>query len=226
MEQTTVKQTKKHVPIAVLVIYCVLFYGAWAVFELLIKDHLAGGNPVVMQLLRSALIKNLVWTLPAMLLVHKYADCVFIRLKEMFTNKIPWLKLLCGLGIMTVYLLISAYRTHGKIALLPSFGLDSVIIVLFVGITEEMVFRGWLLNATAKNENDWLAVGVNAVMFLCIHFPIWIHDGEFVRNMASFGFVTIILLSVLFSYIFLRTKNLLVPVLVHMVWDLLAFMFI
>ena len=226
MEQTTVKQTKKRVPIAVLVIYCVLFYGAWAVFELLIKDHLAGGNPVVMQLLRSALIKNLVWTLPAMLLVHKYADCVFIRLKEMFTNKIPWLKLLCGLGIMTVYLLISAYRTHGKIALLPSFGLDTVIIVLFVGITEEMVFRGWLLNATAKNENDWLAVGVNAAMFLCIHFPRWIHDGEFVRNMASFGFVTIILLSVLFSYIFLRTKNLLVPVLVHMVWDLLAFMFI
>ncbi|MBR6106515.1 MAG: CPBP family intramembrane metalloprotease [Oscillospiraceae bacterium] len=219
------EQTKKHVPLSVLLVYFLLFSGAWTAAELLLKDRLFPENAVLMTLMRDGILKNLIWTLPAVLLVRRYADCMLVRLKEMFTNKIPWGRLLAALAAVTAYLLFSAYRTHGRLAVQPSFGLDKLLIVLFVGITEEMVFRGWLLNATARHDDDFIAMGINALMFLCIHFPIWIHDGKFVHTMTHLGFVMIIILSFMFSTVFLKTKNLLAPILLHMLWDLLVFMF-
>ena len=57
-----------------LVIYCILFYGFWAVLELLIKNQLlvlTDNNNVIMELIRSGIIKNLVWTVPAIILVKR-----------------------------------------------------------------------------------------------------------------------------------------------------------
>ena len=61
--------------IVTLVIYCILFYGFWAVLELLIKNQLlalTGNNDIVMEFIRSGIIKNLVWTVPAIILVKKF----------------------------------------------------------------------------------------------------------------------------------------------------------
>jgi len=220
------EQTKKKVSPAVLVLYSVLFYGCWTVFELYIKGRILPHNEIAAQILRSGVIKNLVWTLPAALLIYRYREAVQIRLKEMFTSRIPVSTLLIPFAVFTAFLLASAFRTHGKLAIRDSFGVPDIVIVLFVGITEEIVFRGWLLNATAEKDDDWLALGINAVMFLCIHFPRWIHDGVFVQSFAGFGFVEIMILSVIFGRAFLRSRNLLVPVLLHMYWDLFIFMFI
>lgn len=65
----------------------------------------------------------------------------------------------------------------------------------------------------------------NAVMFLVIHFPIWIQEGVFISNFTSFGFLCILILSIVFSCTFLKSKNILVPVALHMYWDFLVFMF-
>lgn len=219
--------------IITLVIYCIVFYGAWAVFELLIKNQLlalTNNNDVVMQFIRSGIIKNLVWTVPAIFLIKKFESDMYIGLKEMFTAKIKFLQILPIFVLCIVYVGVSAFKTNGSIFIADTFGWSSVIIVTFVGITEEMVFRGFLLNSTLKNADkewkQWLAVGINAVMFLCIHFPIWIYDGVFLRNFQSFAFIGIIMLSCIFSWLFIKTKNILVPVFLHMLYDLLIFMFI
>ena len=118
----------------------------------------------------------------------------------------------------------------GDWSVAESFGWGKIIIVLVVGISEEMVFRGWLLNSTLKNADKewkkWIAVGINAVMFLVIHFPVWVYDGVFFRNFQSFAFVSIIVMSGIFSWLFIKTKNILVPVGLHMLYDLLIFLFI
>ena len=216
-----------------IVIYCILFYGAWAVFELLIKSQLlalTNNNNAVMEFIRSGIIKNLVWTLPAIFLIKKFESDMYIGLKEMFTAKVKLLQILPVFVLCIVYVGVSAFKTNGGIFIDDTFGLSSVMIVAFVGITEEMVFRGFLLNSTLKNADkewkQWLAAGINAVMFLCIHFPIWIYDGVFFRNFQSFAFVGIIILSCIFSWLFIKTKNILVPVFLHMLYDLLILMFI
>ena len=222
-------------PVWVLVLYSVLFYGAWTLnYYVLIPILDKIENGLVAELLIDGVFKNLVWTLPALLLVAKYSDCLEVPFKEMLTWKkeyLPYLALFPGLG---AYLLFSMFVQKQPIQF--SLVTKEVVTVLFVGITEELVFRAWLLNATmpyaktpeSEDETPWqryAVIGLNALMFLAIHFPRWVSDGLFVENFTNFGFVTIILLSVIFSLLFLKTKNILLPIALHMFWDLLIFMF-
>lgn len=210
---------------SVLIIYIIVFYSVWTVFEFFIKDAIDSLIPsnALSQIVKSGIIKNLVWTVPAFILISKF--CVCITLKEMFTTKVNALKYLPLFILFTVYLLIGAILEKGELALAKDFGADEIIIVLFVGLTEEMVFRGWLLNATITEENKWKCIIVNAVMFLAIHFPSWIYNGVFIRNFTGFGFVSVVVLSVIFSLTFMKSKNVLIPITLHMYWDLLMFMF-
>lgn len=215
-----------------LIIYFILFYTAWAGFGWLIQNHLldwTGNNEIVVQTVRSVIVKNLVWTLPAFILIKHFENDCYIGLKEMFTTKVKLLDVLPIFIACIIYTLAGVFK-KGDWSIVESFGWSKIIIVLFVGITEEMVFRGWLLNVTVKNADrewkQWIATAVNAVLFLTIHFPIWFYEGVFVRNFQSFAFTSILILSCMFSWLFIKTKNILVPIILHMLYDLLVFMFI
>lgn len=172
------------------------------------------------------MIKNLVWTLPAILLIRGFESEVYITLKEMFTTKVVWIKYMPIYIVFTIYVLAGSILHHGKPEITPNFGIDKIIIVLCVGLTEEMVFRGWLLNVTIHENKRRLYVIVNAIMFLAIHFPKWISSGTFLSSFTSLQFLEIAALSIVFSLTFLRSKNILVPISLHMYYDLLVFMLI
>lgn len=223
MEQTKPKQL-----LHVLIPYCILFFAAWSIYHFVIErwmgQHIA--SDTIRELIQSGLIKNLVWTLPAWLLLRRYADYAYVKSQELFRMNKRSLSWLPAFALFAVYLLVSAFRQKGGLSISPDFGMDTVIVVLFVGLTEEMVFRGWLLNVTYTEERKWLAIGCNAVLFLMIHFPIWIVTGAFVDNFKHFGFTSILILSWIFSEAFVRTKNIWIPITLHMFWDLLIFMFL
>lgn len=126
---------------------------------------------------------------------------------------------------MTIYLLGGVILQKGTLTISETFVISDLIIVLFVGITEEMVFRGWFLNATVGETKMWVPIGINAVLFLLIHFPVWIYEGHFIENFQNLGFLSIVLLSVLFSWTFLKSKSIWIPIFLHMYWDLLMFLF-
>lgn len=208
-----------------LSVYIIVFYGIWSVFELIIKDKIDKliNNEIISQFIKSGLIKNLIWTLPAILLIKHFESDVHIKLKEMFVNKVDWLKYLPIFAVFTGYILLGSYFENGKISVSDTFGFCEIIIVLFVGITEEIVFRGWLLNSTLTEKHKWFPVLINAFLFLAVHFPVWIYDGTFIDNFLNLGFMCIIILSTIFSFSFIKSKNIFVPVLLHMYWDLLMF---
>ena len=206
-------------PKTILVLYCLCFYAIWTCFELFLKPTIES------TIIKTAVIKNLVWTIPALWMINRYHDHIYLKAKEMFTNRVNWLKYLPLFILFAFYVLMGAYLQKGQIAISPSFSFDDIVVVLFVGITEEMVFRGWLLNATVNDKNPWLAVSVNSLMFLIIHFPAWFYRGEFFANFQSLGFLSIIALSGIFGFTFLKSKNILVPISLHMFWDLLMFLF-
>lgn len=109
--------------------------------------------------------------------------------------------------------------TQGNLHINPDFSLKHHHWLLLVGITEELVFRGWLLNATARSGRDIRMIALNAVMFLCIHFPGWIQSGEFLSTITGYEFVSILLFSVLISICFLKHKNIVLPIFIHMLYD-------
>jgi membrane protease YdiL (CAAX protease family) len=86
-----------------------------------------------------------------------------------------------------------------------------------------MVFRGWLLNATIKDMTKWLAVFINAVMYLATHFPSMIQNGVLFSKFAPSYFIGFMSFSVIFSVSFLKSKNLFIPITMHMLFDLMAY---
>ncbi len=218
------KQIGNNVPVSTLVLYSIIFYLAWTAYHFFIEPLLMKiPNEALYTFLGDGLIKNLLWTLPAVILINKYKDSLSLSLKEMFTFTKESVKYLWVFPAFLAYIVISILIHGGTIGINKDFGLADIIVVLFVGITEEIVFRGWLLNATVKRNQD-VAIAVNGVMFLMIHFPIWICSGTFISSFTSFGFVSIIALSVIFSLVFIKTKSLILPITLHMFWDLLMFM--
>ncbi len=205
-------------------IFFVIFYLVWTAAELVIRpamNQVIPEDSVLSYLLFDGVIKNLCWTLPALVLITKFDEDLYLHQKELFKNPIAWKDVLPVFLGETAFCVLNSVISHRGFYF-NSGKLTECVAFLFVGITEEFVFRAFLLNATLTEENKKFAVGVNALLFLSIHFPIWILYGNFIAYFANFGFVTIILLSIFFSWSMLKFRNIWIPVLLHMLWDILV----
>lgn len=209
------------------IIFAVIFYAVWALTEMVMMPLIGSvtDNRYILTVFRDVLIKNLFWTLPAILLIRHFSEDMYSGIKELFSfNKKTWKYLLLLIPISAVVIGGQLIRNH-SLSVSSSFHPSMIFMVLFVGLTEEIVFRGFFLNSMMKNADTekkrYLAFAVNAVMFLVIHFPIWIAEGRFVSSFSSFGFVTVLFLSVLFGICFVRTKSLWSAIIIHSLYDLL-----
>lgn len=211
----------------VLAVYVIAFYIVWTIWEFWAKSFVnnAFENEYLSQFIKSGVIKNLVWTVPAILLINRFQSDMYVGLKDMFAVKARLFRYFPVLLLFTVYLLVGAVLQKGTLLVSRAFKLSDLIIVLFVGITEETVFRGWLLNSTVSERRKWLPVIANSLMFLLIHFPVWIHDGVFFANFQNFSFLSPLLLGIIFGWTFIKSKNIWIPIILHMYWDLLVFVF-
>ncbi|MDE6780102.1 MAG: CPBP family intramembrane metalloprotease [Ruminococcus sp.] len=102
--------------------------------------------------------------------------------------------------------------------------MSNIIIACSVGISEEMVFRGFLLNSVLNEKNKYTAVIINSLLFLAIHFPVWIRKGVFLTYITNGAFLQIIALSAVFSLAFIRSRNIIIPAILHAYWDFLCFL--
>jgi membrane protease YdiL (CAAX protease family) len=148
---------------------------------------------------------------------------MWISFKDMFINKIKWIDVSPMILIVILVPILQALIYSGGISIRHDFEpIRLVGVVLFVGITEEIVFRGFLLNTFLKKMKMWYAIALNAVLFYLIHIPIWIYQGQDITFYLS-AIVSVTLISALFAYSFIKTKNIFVPIILHMIWNLLSF---
>lgn len=219
-------EKEKKIPLRQIIVYCVIFYAIWTMFELVIKPYISERiqNEYLLTFIKSGLIKNIIWTLPAWLLLVRYQEYAYIKPKAIFTTSVKIRKYLPVYFVLAIWVILSAISERGTLTINDEFRCSSFILLLFVGLTEEMVFRGWLLNVTYRENHKWIPILINGVMFLVIHFPRWIKEGIFVSGFTSLGFLSMILLSVIFSWTFIKSKNILIPITVHMFYDMLMFL--
>jgi len=213
-----------------IVAYIIALFALWSVRELVVQPlFLTPLSPLASALIGEA-IKLLVWTLPAILLIRHYHNDMHVGLKEMFTNKLQWSRdYLFAIVILALFIVrpLHTWFVFGEFGLSPTFAPVQLIGgVLFVGITEEIVFRGFLLNAFLKKMKMPYAVALDAILFTLIHYPIWIYNGlgtlDFVTRSISIAIVS----ALFFACSFIRTRNILVPIALHMAWNLSIFLFI
>ena len=220
--------SRGRVPVWVLVLYLVYLFAAWWASELLVVPRLAGLSPLAFALVRDVGLKVLLWLLPALFLMKQYEDRLALSRRDLFRAPDSWTLCLEVLALFAVCLLAgNLVRNHG-LAIAPGFGLDDVLWLVFVGLCEETVFRGWLLNALWTRADlegpslPWKPVAVTSVLFLLIHFPIWQRTGALLTNLTGGAFLSILVLSVVFSWTLWKTRTLTVPILLHTAWDLLV----
>ena len=98
-------KTEKKQKIPVIIIYSLIFYGVWALWELFGRSAVGSvvSDEVLLPFITEGIIKVSVWFLPAVCLVRYFRDDVYIGLKDMFTNRVKLLK------YITVYLGFTAY---------------------------------------------------------------------------------------------------------------------
>ena len=203
--------------------YFLFLLVVWGIWELILSPITLTAFGLVGHELIDASLKISLWTVPSVYLLYKHRSGLFVGIKEMFTTKVNWLKYWPFFFGFVMVNITGAYFTFGKISVHESFNPLSLIgSVLFVGITEEMVFRGLLLNATLPKMKQLTAIFLNTVMFLVIHFPIWIAKGIFLDTLSSGRFLIVIALSVIFSMTFIKSKSIFVPIVLHMFWNLLT----
>jgi len=212
-----------------IIIYLIVFFTFWSIRELAIQPMLLSPlGPIASELIGAA-IKLLVWTLPAVLLLRHFHYDMWVGLKEMFTGKLQWSRdYIFAVAIISLLVIrpVHAWVLHGELGVSPDLvPIRLVGAVLFVGITEELVFRGFLLNAFLKKMRMGYAIALDAVLFTLIHYPIWIYRGFEISDIATVS-VQVVVISAGFAYSFIKTRNILVPIALHMVWNLSIHLFV
>jgi len=207
-----------------LAIYVMIFFIVWSCYELMIKPTLLDMSPLPSTFIQ-AIIKISLWTVPSYILIKKSTH-LQIPYPQLFKNKIywkPWLILLLG---MVLFLLAGSYFQYGNLKIRETFQMISIInSVLFVGITEELVFRGWILNSLLSRFNIWIALILSSVLFVLIHFPTWIYTGKLMAILTSGSFIQVFVLSIIFGISFIKSRSIFVPMMLHMSWNLFTILF-
>ncbi|MDE7295437.1 MAG: CPBP family intramembrane metalloprotease [Oscillospiraceae bacterium] len=184
------------------IIYAIILYGFWSLLELYLKPKLG-----VNEFTKEVYFKLVLWLIPAVLIHSHFNSYMFIKKDEMYLlNQKCWIIVPIML-LFSVFIIVNEYVTNGKLTINESFGINTVIKVLSVSIGEEMVFRGLFLNALLDDKKKYFAVFINSLMFLAIHFPVWIRSDTFISVFTSGGFLTVLLLSCIFSFVFINTKS-------------------
>ena len=238
-------QTDKKLTILKMAIYYIIFLIIWSIRELIIRPiFLDTLNDIGFQIAES-FIKILIWTLPAILLIKYYKNDLWINGIDLIFNKSKWFERknhevkpkwydlekqfetwpLIGFFLLLLILPFRALLINGELVIHQSFiPIKLIEIVLFVGLTEEIVFRGWLLNGMLNKFNQWSAILINSALFTIVHFPIWIYFSynpiEILSNCVGVFFIGIIL-----CLIFIKSKNIIIPIVFHMIWNLLLSLF-
>ena len=206
--------------------YYLILYILWAVLECIIVPELElHMSTAAIDIIKETVCKILFWSIPAVFLFIRYNDSMFLKKSEIFgdTKKpVTYLPMCVLILFFTAWHLIPNYLQNGTIVFDPSLHAADILTAVFAGITEEMVFRGLLLNTALKEQKPPIALLGNAVMFLSIHFPIWLREGVFVTYMTSFTFIVLMVLSLIFSLSFIKSRNIIVPIILHAYWDLLC----
>ncbi len=220
---------RSKVPAGILALHFVFFAAAWTAAELLLVPRLEEVlSPVTFVLVRDVVLKCLIWLLPALLLIRRYGGSLTVRPRALFRAPKSWRLCLEVLALFAFCLAAGNLVRNRGLTVTPGFGPEDVVWMLFVGLTEETLFRGWLLNALweprdlERTAPPWKPVALTSILFLLIHFPIWIRTGAFVANLTGGAFLSILVLSVVFSWTFWKTRSLAVPIVLHSAWDLMV----
>jgi membrane protease YdiL (CAAX protease family) len=211
-----------------LLIFIVSFFAVWTLRATALYSIDEQIHSQVLGSIYSNAVKFLLWVVPAVVYlraVDHQPALAYLKLTTPIDKR--------GLGYAVV---LSALYFAATILFETRFGgktlndlyaaslvewLTVTAFVFFSPISEEILFRGFVLHQFADRLRFWAANLITATLFTLIHWPFWIwHNGfHFSTVQNSVG---ILLMAILLGYIVRLTNSLWPAVVVHIVNNLLA----
>ncbi|MGE5677321.1 MAG: lysostaphin resistance A-like protein [Pseudomonadota bacterium] len=209
----------------VLVIYILMFFTIWTIRAMGIFEDVYSGNALLKSIIDNS-IKYIVWTLPVFILLSFYYNenpFSYLKLTDNVWKGVLW-------GIAVGALLVIYHIARSFIMGDGKFYLDIDIFtwihrIILIGITEEVVFRGFILQKLTEEFEFIYANTISAVLFLLIHFPGWYADGLMTKDrMAYFlaGAVFVLVFGLLQGYVLKRTRSLWACMIIHSMNNLIT----
>lgn len=97
------------------ILFYVILYLVWSLKAFLLNPVLSQvieKDSAVWYLISDGIIKNLCWTLPAVMLIRKFDEDLFIRKEELFQLPKEWKEVLLVFGGVTAYCVLSSVISH------------------------------------------------------------------------------------------------------------------
>lgn len=166
--------------------------------------------------------------LPAIFFLIYYKNALKTSFQEIFSLKFNYKWFLTFLVLVMADLCLVSYLTNGKVYFNSNkMQFFDVILLLSLGLCQELVFRGWSFNAFQTVTSQKNAVILSSVFFSASHWFahfLKFYTGTF--NLPSFIQVTIFtfIFGIVMCFILIKTKNKsIIPLaILHAVWDLCA----
>lgn len=170
-------------------------------------------------------IKPLVWLLPVFYLLKKEKVSI-VSLGITFRNLFPAVYYALGLGAFFVMeaLIINFIKYGGKFNLGANIGelpfLTSLGLSFATAISEELAFRGYIFTRVfAFLKNEIYSNLLTSLFWALIHVPITFFVWKLDLSSALIYLFLTTLFGIGSAFVYARTKNILSPILLHVLWQ-------
>ncbi|MFA5894927.1 MAG: CPBP family intramembrane glutamic endopeptidase [Candidatus Shapirobacteria bacterium] len=187
------------------IIVATFVFIAWTIYRLISKENV---------LLEDLFLKPFIWLLP--IYIVNGARDLGLNKKQFGRN------ILIGLSVGLVLSLERIFINHPQL----NFTYLAIVSALFTAITEEIFFRGYLLNRWLKSfKKPIFPMILNGLFFTLTHIPVAI----FVYHYSGYGLSTYLITNFISGfvnvYLFYLTKSVYAPIANHFVWNLFSGIF-
>lgn len=194
-------------------VFIALQYIAAFLIILLVATQLG----VVGEYIKNVLFYVLIFILPDIFIIHRvFKDKPLSYLKLNFNLKGILTGLVIGLFMTLIFLVSNGFKTNEL-----TFNTPEVLMLtggMIAGIAEEITFRGFYLNFFKGKFSFIVASMITAALFSLLH----------IRQIIDQGIVQLVMLFVLalfLNYAYEKSKSLWVPIIIHMTFNTLIFLF-
>lgn len=215
-----------HISLIISIILWAIITDAWNYSEFFFAGMQDGWNGYIY-----GYISRLIWAIPFIILVAKYSHCIPVPVKKLFAYKVHWSSFLLVFSAITVYVIVGMIVNHKGLWLNPQILLAQELPkFLVVGFVEEMVYRGWGMNAFSTHMSSSKANLLSSLYFVVLHFPSyfihWYLDGTFAVSTMLTQAVYVFVLGLVFGWVFKKSQSIWPPMLIHFWSDFASVLFI